>query len=118
MEVAQKLELMQAAITQASTKVDILSGRLADADGRIGDLGENAEALAGEIATLQESLSDLWAVLDGEEGILARLERAERLCSILSIGEDGAITLGAEGVPLRLIGQVSINGTEYGGNET
>jgi len=117
-EVARKLNLMQSAITQVSNKADIISGRQSDADDRIAALEESDELLAGEIATLQEAFSALADTLSGENGILARLERAERLCSILSIGEDGTITLGTEEIPLHLVGQLYINGTAYGGDAT
>lgn len=118
-EVTQKLSLMQAALTQMKGSVDSLSGRVGgveDLAGKVDELADSDELLAGEIAAIQEALDGLDVAIGGEGGILQRLDAAERILAIISIGEDGTISIGTEGIPLHLVGQVSINGEIYGGD--
>lgn len=130
-ELSDQLNMMQTALAQLSIKVDALSARVGGAEelaGRLNTLEENDELLAAEIAATQEAISALEAsvaalsiLMDPENGVPARLEQAEQKLDVLTVAEDGTISLGAEGTELRLVGRVIINGMVYEGgtaNET
>lgn len=120
-EVSEKLDLMQAALSQLSSKVDSISGRVSSVEGltsRVNELAETDNMLAEEIAGLQEAFWELRGSIVGADGILQRQERAEQILALIALGEDGTVTIGAEGMPLQLVGQVYINGELYGGDAT
>jgi len=124
-ELSQQLQLMQAAISQMDSKVDALSARLGNTEelvGRLTSLEDSDELLAGEIVGMQESLAameetvaGLDLLLNGEGGILDRLEAVEGKLGAVTVGEDGSLTLGTEGLPLYLVGQVFVNETPMDG---
>ncbi len=120
-KVSKTLELMQSAVTELSGKVDGLSARVSSVDGlsaQITALEENDDLLAAEIAGVQETMDTLAQAVYGENGILTRLDTIEKKLVIIQIGEDGSATIGADGLPLRLVGQLYINGVPYEGGES
>ena len=124
-ELTEKLNLMQTALAQMSGKVDGLSARVSGVEGlsgKITALEESDELLAIEIVAMQEHVNALQSALDSleaavtsEGGVLTRLTEIEKKLSIIQIREDGSVTIGTEGVPLQLVGQLFINGVLYEG---
>lgn len=118
-EIADKINLMQSSLSQLSGKYDSISSRVSAVEGLSGDvdsLVESIELLAAEVVALQEDLERLDTAITGEGGILQRLENAEKILSVINIGEDGSIVIGTDEAPLHLLGVVHINGEVYGGD--
>ena len=112
--------------TQALEENDgYLEQRLGSAESDIAQLQERisgAEADIDELQqrtqTLEESMKDLTE----EGGALERLAGVEKaqqeISSVIQTGEDGSTTIGKEGTPLYLVGEIYINGVLFEQGET
>lgn len=138
-EVTRQLEKVHAELSQMAAEIDRLSGRVSGTENlsqRVTKAEENVGKLDERMRLLEEdqSLEELQAAVTGKDGLQERttaLENAvtgegglqeqetkhrqelEKLSGALQVAEDGGVTVGSEGIPLRLVGQVYINGVLY-----
>lgn len=106
--------------TDAEDAVDDLKGRVdtAEADivaleGRATITEGNVEDLAGRVKKLEDdqTLDDLQEQVDESQ------QKLEKISGAVQVEDDGSTTVGSVGKPLRLVGQIYINGVliEQGG---
>ena len=93
--------------------IEDLADRTTAAEGGIDDL---QEAVTGE-GGLQERVADLEGAVTGEGGLQEQMDATEqeleKISGAVQVADDGSITVGSEGKPLRLVGQIYINGVLY-----
>lgn len=93
--------------------IEDLADRTTAAEGGIDDL---QEAVTGE-GGLQERVADLEDAVTGEGGLQEQMDATEqeleKISGAVQVADDGSITVGSEGKPLRLVGQIYINGVLY-----
>ncbi len=85
-----------------------------------GGLQERTKALEDTVTGeggLQERTKALEDTVTGEGGLQEQMtklrQELEKISGALQVAEDGSVTVGSEGIPLRLVGQVYINGVLY-----
>lgn len=122
-EVTEQMKKVFAQLSQMETEIDRLSSRVSGTENlsqRVTRAEENVGKLGERMRLLEEdqSLEELQAAVTGEGGLQEQVtkhqQELEKLSSALAVAEDGSITLGTDGIPLRLVGQVYINGVLYG----
>lgn len=116
--------------TLAEENIESLSERVTTAESDIGSLNgratiteENVEDLIDRVKTLEDdqTLGNLQETVAGEGGLQERvtklLQELEKISGTVQVADDGSVTVGYEGKPLRLVGQIYINGVlcEQGG---
>ena len=90
--------------------------RIVDLQDRTGEAEESIEDLSGRVKELEDdtTLADLKETVTGVGGLKDLVEQMQeelnRIAAAVAVAEDGGVTLGSEGKPLRLVGQVYING--------
>lgn len=97
--------------------------RIVDLQARTGEAEEHIEDLSGRVKGLEDdtTLTDLKETVTGVGGLKDLVEQMQeeldKIAAAVAVAEDGGVTLGSEGKPLRLVGQVYINGVliEQGG---
>ena len=93
--------------------IEDLADRTTAAEGGIDDL---QEAVTGE-GGLQERVADLEGAVTGEGGLQEQMDATEqeleKISGAVQVADDGSVTVGSEGKPLRLVGQIYINGVLY-----
>ena len=93
--------------------IEDLADRTTAAEGGIDDL---QEAVTGE-GGLQERVADLEDAVTGEGGLQEQMDATEqeleKISGAVQVADDGSVTVGSEGKPLRLVGQIYINGVLY-----
>lgn len=112
--------------TTAETDIDDLRDRMKTAEADIGSLKGwatitegNVEDLASRVKQLEDdqTLDDLQEAVTGEGGLQEQMDAAkkelEKISGAVQVADDGSVTVGSEGKPLRLVGQVYINGMLY-----
>lgn len=112
--------------TTAETGIDDLKGRMKTAESDIGSLKGratitegNVEDLAGRVKQLEDdqTLDDLQEAVTGEGGLQEQMDTTEqelkKISGAVQVADDGSVTVGSEGKPLRLVGQIYINGVLY-----
>lgn len=112
--------------TAAETDIDDLQDRAKTAESDIGSLKGratitegNVEDLAGRVKQLEDdqTLDDLQEAVTGEGGLQEQMDTTkqelEKISGAVRVADDGSVTVGSEGKPLRLVGQVYINGVLY-----
>ncbi|MBQ7849239.1 MAG: hypothetical protein IJ343_05900, partial [Clostridia bacterium] len=112
--------------TAAETDIDDLQDRMKTAESDIGSLKGratitegNVEDLAGRVKQLEDdqTLDDLQEAVTGEGGLQEQMDTTkqelEKISGAVQVADDGSVTVGSEGKPLRLVGQVYINGVLY-----
>lgn len=112
--------------TQALEENDgYLEQRLGSAESDIAQLQEQisgAEADVDELQQLAQTLEESMKDLTEEGGALERLAGVERaqqeISGVIQTGEDGSTTIGKEGTPLYLVGEIYINGVLFEQGET
>ena len=111
----QQIGELQRRTGTAEEGIEELSGRvkqLEDAQ----TLGDLQEAVTGE-GGLQERVADLEGAVTGEGGLQEQMDATERglekISGAVRVADDGSVTVGSEGKPLRLVGQIYINGVLY-----
>ena len=116
--------------TAAEANADDLQGRMKTAETDIGSLKGRAtitegdvEDLAGRVKQLEDdqTLEQLQDAVVGEGGLQEQMESTskdlKKISGAVQVAEDGSATIGSVGKPLRLVGQIYINGVliEQGG---
>lgn len=112
--------------TTAETDIDDLQDRMKTAEADIGSLKGratitegNIEDLAGRVKQLEDdqTLGDLQEAVTGEGGLQEQMDATEqeleKISGAVQVADDGSVTVGSEGKPLRLVGQIYINGVLY-----
>ena len=129
--------------TAAQSDIDDLQGLMKTAESDIGSMKEratiteeNVEDLAGRVKQLeddqtlddlqeavtgegglQERVADLEGVVTGEGGLQEKMDATEqeleKISGAVQVADDGSVTVGSVGKPLRLVGQIYINGVLY-----
>ena len=138
-ELREQLKKVLAECEAINTKLNGFSTQLSGQSGQIKDLREDVDDLTDQSSQIEALQADMDAVkeaIQGEDGLWQRSELAQEeieklkeqldgeggveerlalLVSALQVAEDGTMTLGSEDKPLKLIGQIYINGELYGG---
>lgn len=141
-EVTTQLEKVYALLNQASTEIDNLSSRVSGVEnlsGRVTAAESEITALKGRTTLTEGSINDLanrTATAEAdikatkskatitEENVAALADSVTKLQDVIQkisgsiqVADDGSTTVGAEGKPLYLSGQIYINGVliEQGG---
>lgn len=117
--------------TAAETDIDDLQGRMDTVESDIGSLKGratiiegNVENLAGRVKQLEDdqTLDDLQEAVTGEGGlqdqVAAAKQELEKISGAVQVAEGDSVTVGSEGKPLHLVGQVYINGALYEQGDT
>lgn len=135
-EVTTQLEKVYTQLNQMAAEIDRLSGRVSGtenlsgrmttAEGEITGLKgrtklteENIEDLAGRVKQLEDdqTLDDLQEAVTGEGGLQEQVAESQqelkKISGAVQVADDGSVTVGSEGKPLRLVGQIYINGVLY-----
>lgn len=135
-EVTTQLEKVYTQLNQMAAEIDRLSGRVSGTEnlsgrmttaegeitalkGRVKLTEENIEDLTGRVKQLEDdqTLDDLQREVTGEGGLQEQMDAAkkelEKISGAVQVADDGSVTVGSEGKPLRLVGQVYINGMLY-----
>lgn len=133
-QVTTRIDSLSGRVTGAEN----LSGRITAAEGEITTLKsrvklaeENIETIANRTATaeadidglqdrVEEAESDIGSIKGNvrivEENVEAlgdRVTELEKISSAVQVADDGSITVGSGDKPLRLVGQIYINGVFY-----
>lgn len=124
-KVAAQVQLLTNQLNALRSTVDSMVGRVSAAENIAGRMRE-AETAIEELQTdadeREERLFQLETEVQGEGGMAERMQKAEtdlqQMAGIVQVAEDGSVTVGAEGKPLYLTGEIYINGVLYqGGTE-
>lgn len=112
--------------TAAETDIDDLQDRMKATESDIGDLKGrttitegNVEDLADRVKKMEDdqTLGELQEAVTGEGGLQEQMATAkqelEKISGAVQVADDGSVTVGSEGKPLRLVGRVYINGVLY-----
>lgn len=111
------VEKLGARVTSAEEEISYLQK---DVD----QLQEEQAALDEQMTAAQESIDGLEQDLNGEDGIIKKLQTVqteqERFASVVREADDGSTIIGGEGEIVHLVGQIYINGQLYesGGEAT
>lgn len=98
--------------TAAESDIGSLKGRATITEG-------NVEGLADRVKKMEDdqTLGELQEAVTGEGGLQEQMATAkqelEKISGAVQVADDGSVTVGSEGKPLRLVGQVYINGVLY-----
>ena len=109
-------------VTSLKGRATITEGNVEDLAGRVKALEDDQtledlqEAVTGE-GGLQERTKALEDAVTGEDGLQEQMTATEqdlkKLSDTVQVADDGSVTVGSEGKPLHLVGQVYINGVLY-----
>lgn len=134
-EVTTQLQQVYGLLSQLSNEIDNLNGRISGAENLAGRmtaiedktslLEDAVESMGGwmtetDLATedLSKRTEALENTVTGQGGLIERTEVAEKelqkISGAVHVAEDASTTVGSEGKPLRLVGEVYINGVLYG----
>lgn len=120
-------ENLSGRMTTAEGEITALKGRTKLTEENIEDLADRAtsaetdiddlqEAVTGE-GGLQERVADLEDAVTGEGGLQEQMDATEqeleKISGAVQVADDGSVIVGSEGKPLRLVGQIYINGVLY-----
>ena len=102
-----------------------LEQRLGSAEGDVTQLQEQVSGAEADIDELQQRTQTLEESVQGlteEGGALERIAGVEKaqqeISGVIQTGEDGSTTIGKEGTPLYLVGEIYINGVLFEQGET
>jgi chromosome segregation ATPase len=122
----ENIEFLADRTTAAETDIDDLQDRMKIAEADVGSLKGraaitegNVEELAGRVKQLEDdyTLDDLQEAVTGEGGLQEQMDTAkqelEKISGAVQVADDGGVTMGSERKPLRLVGQIYINGVLY-----
>lgn len=124
-KVAAQVQTLTNQVNSLRSAVDSLVGRISTAENLAGRMVAAEEAIANLEDAVEDAYVDIGAIeqeLYEEGGLLERMQGAEtsiqKLTGAVQVAEDGSATVGAEGKPLYLTGEIYINGVLYqGGTE-
>lgn len=101
----------QAPVTKLAQELSRLATLVAQHSISVNDLTRDMGSTKDRVTVLEGRTSDLDYLL---EEIVKLGERLEKIESVIQLEEEpDAVTIGKENVPLRLVGEVSINGVQY-----
>ena len=120
---------LQARMITAEEDIGSLKGRATITEGNVEDLAGRVkqleddqtldglqDAVTGE-GGLQERVAAMEGTVTGEGGLQEQMDATKQKLANISgavqVADDGSVTVGFEGKPLRLVGQVYINGVLY-----
>lgn len=125
------IENLAGRVTAAEGEITDLKGRVALTEGNADDLGKrisaaekDAEDIKNSVAeaeknvdALGDRVSKLEKTVTEDGGLSDRMDYAEqelqKIAEVVTGTEDGSATVGAEGKPLYLVGDIYINGVLY-----
>lgn len=102
--------------TAAESGIDDLQSRMKTAESDIGSLKGQAtvtERNVNDLADRVKVLEDDQTLGELQEQMNVNKQALEKISGAVQVEEDGSTTVGAEGKPLRLVGQIYINGVLY-----
>lgn len=121
-DMQDRMKTAEADVGSLKGRATITEGNVEDLAGRVKQLeddqtlGDLQEAVTGE-GGLQERVTDLEGAVTGEGGLQEQMDATEqeleKISGAVQVADDGSITVGSEGKPLRLVGQIYINGVLY-----
>lgn len=105
-EVTVQLEKVYTQLSQMAAEIDRLSGRVSGTEnlsGRMTTAEDEITALKDRTKLTEENIEDL----------AKSRQELEKISGAVQVADDGSITVGSEGKPLQLVGQIYINGVLY-----
>lgn len=121
-DLADRTTTAEADVGSLKGRATITEGNVEDLAGRVKRLEDDQtlddlqEAVTGE-GGLQERVADLEGAVTGEGGLQEQMDATEqeleKISGAVQVADDGSVTVGSEGKPLRLVGQIYINGVLY-----
>lgn len=135
--IQNSLTALKIQVTSMGGRVTTSEGRITEAENNIGYLERDMDAHTGRLNSLdkqmegaQDEIDDLDQQINGEEGIMqllqgideaitalnilngslsSRISSLETKTAGISVTEDGTMSIGEEGKPLKLYGQIIVN---------
>ena len=121
-DLQDRMKTAETDIGSLKGRATITEGNIENLAGRVKQLEDDQalddlqEAVTGE-GGLQERVADLEGAVTGEGGLQEQMDATEqeleKISGAVQVADDGSVTVGAEGKPLRLVGQIYINGVLY-----
>lgn len=103
---------LQDRMKAAESGIGSLRGQATIAEKNVNDLADRVKALEND-----QTVGELQDMVTGEGGLQEQMDgckqELEKISGAVRVADDGGITIGSEGKPIRLVGQVYINGVLY-----
>lgn len=104
------IENLAGRVTGAEADIDALEEWTGAAEEQMAQLQQRTESLDSRVKQMEDAVT-------GEGGLQEQMGTTQReignLSSAVQVASDGSVTIGSEEKPLRLVGQVYINGVLY-----
>lgn len=113
----EEISYLDKRLTQSEEIIESLETATAEAEEKLESFGDRVEALEDALPQIEQTTQELQEEITGEDGLQDQVKMAQqeiqKISDTVQVAEDGSATVGSEGKPLYLVGQVYINGVLY-----